>query len=149
MSNPFSTTNYFPKEGIFKVVSRYGFKEVTCSIPKNNFQYLKRSFYFKVHSISPKLFYFLRDKVSPIKFLDERPDGSLFYSIKENGKTIHELCIEKHHFYGTSISIGDIYTGIGDGLVSDEEFLNELDKFIQTIPDLKSRKRNLLLNQIC
>jgi hypothetical protein len=150
MSNPFSTTNYFPKEGIFKVVSRYGFKEIPCSIPKNNFQYLKRYFYFKVHSISPKLFYFLRDKVSPIKFLDERPDGSLFYSIKENGKTIHELCIEKHPFYGTSISIGGTSsTGIGDGIVSDEEFLNVLDKFIQTIPDLKSRKRSLLLNQIC
>jgi hypothetical protein len=149
MSNPFSTTHYFPKEEIFKVVSRYGFKEVPCSIPKNNFQYLKRSFYFKIHSISPKLFYFLRDKVSPIKFLDERPDGSLFYSIKENGKTIHELCIEKHPFYGTSISIGGTSTGIGGGIVSDEEFLNVLDKFIQTIPDLKSRKRNILLNQIC
>jgi hypothetical protein len=149
MSNPFSNTNYFPKEEIFKVVSRYGFKEVPCSIPKNNFQYLKRSFYFKVHRISPKLFYFLRDKVSPIKFLDERPDGSLFYSIKENGKTIHELCIEKHPFYGTSISIGGNSTGIGDGIVSHEEFLNVLDKFIQTIPDLKSRKRNILLNQIC
>ena len=149
MSNPFSTTHYFPKEEIFKVVSRYGFKEVPCSIPKNNFQYLKRSFYFKVHSISPKLFYFLRDRISPIKFLDERPDGSLFYSIKENGKTIHELCIEKHPIYGTSISIGDNSTGIGDGIVSHEEILNVLDKFIQTIPDLKSRKRNILLNQIC
>jgi len=52
------------KKKIIEIVSKYGFEEVPCAIPKNNFQYFKIGIYFKIYEISPKLFYFLRN--SPI-----------------------------------------------------------------------------------
>lgn len=62
----------------------YEFEVVPCSIPSSEFQYIKRNFYIWImNNISKKLFFFLRDKVSPIKFLKERPDGS--------------ICLEKGH----------------------------------------------------
>ena len=58
----------------------YGMELVPCSIPRNPFQYFKRSFYIFIHNkISKKLFFFLRDKVSPIKFLDERSEGEIWF----------------------------------------------------------------------
>ena len=58
----------------------YGFKVVPCSIPRDNFQYFKRGIYILIHNkISKKLFFFLRDKVSPIKFLDERPGKEIWF----------------------------------------------------------------------
>ena len=57
----------------------YGMELVPCSIPRSQFQYFKRSFYIFIHDkISKKLFFFLRDKVSPIKFLDKRPKGEIW-----------------------------------------------------------------------
>ena len=58
----------------------YGFKVSPCSIPRSSFQYFKRSIYLFIFSkVSKKLFYFLRDKVSPIKYLDERPNKELWF----------------------------------------------------------------------
>ena len=58
----------------------YGFEVVPCSIPRDNFQYFKRGIYILIHNkISKKLFFFLRDKVSPIKFLDERPRKEIWF----------------------------------------------------------------------
>ena len=58
----------------------YGMELVPCSIPRNPFQYFKRSFYIFIHNkVSKKLFFFLRDKVSPIKFLDERSEGEIWF----------------------------------------------------------------------
>ena len=58
----------------------YGFEVVPCSIPSNNFQYFKRHIYlFILRKVSEKLFYFLRDKISPIKYLDERPKGEIWF----------------------------------------------------------------------
>ena len=58
----------------------YGFEVVPCSMPKNDFQSFKRSIYILIHNkISEKLFYFLRDKVSPIKYLDERPNKEIWF----------------------------------------------------------------------
>jgi len=63
----------------------YGMEQVPCSIPRSPFQYFKRSFYIFIHNkISKKLFFFLRDKVSPIKYLDERPKGEIWFRKKEN-----------------------------------------------------------------
>ena len=144
------------KEKIIEIVSKYGFKEVPCAIPKNNFQYFKRQIYFKIYEISPKLFYFLRDKVSPIKFLKDRPDGSLFYSIKENGSTIYEMSIENnppnHPFNGFSISIGsnsENHQLFNMNYSSESELIDNLDKDIQNFPELKSKKRKFLLDQLC
>jgi hypothetical protein len=58
----------------------YGFQIVPCSIPRSNFQYMKRNFYLWIYNkVSQKLFYFLRDKISPIKYLDERPNKELWF----------------------------------------------------------------------
>lgn len=140
------------KKKIIEIVSKYGFEEVSCAIPKNNFQYFKRGIYFKIYEISPKLFYFLRDKVSPIKFLKDRPDGSLFYSIKENGSTIYEMSIENHPFNGFSISIGsnsETHQFFNMNYSSEDELINNLDKDIQNFPELKGKKRKFLLDQLC
>lgn len=57
----------------------YGFELVSPSIPRNRFQYFKRFVYlFILNNISERLFYFLRDKVSPIKFVLERPDREIW-----------------------------------------------------------------------
>ena len=49
----------------------YGFEITPCSIPRSGFQYFKRNFYIWIYrKVSEKLFYFLRDKVSPIKYLE-------------------------------------------------------------------------------
>jgi hypothetical protein len=49
-------------------------------MPKNDFQSFKRSIYILIHNkISEKLFYFLRDKVSPIKYLEERPNKEIWF----------------------------------------------------------------------
>ena len=63
----------------------YGFEVVPCSIPRNNFQYFKRNFYLFIYNkVSRKLFYFLRDKVSPIKYLDERPKKELWFRNRDS-----------------------------------------------------------------
>ena len=62
------------------IKNTYDMEVVPCSIPRSNFQYLKRSFYLWVYSrVSQKLFYFLRDKISPIRYLDERPGGEIWF----------------------------------------------------------------------
>lgn len=58
----------------------YGLELVPCSMPRSQFQYFKRNFYLFIYNkVSQKLFYFLRDKVSTIKYLDERPNKELWF----------------------------------------------------------------------
>jgi hypothetical protein len=74
----------------------YGFEVVPCSIPSNNFQYFKRHIYlFILRKVSEKLFYFLRDKISPIKYLDERPKGEIWFRKRNSeGKVSIEVEIK-------------------------------------------------------
>ena len=74
----------------------YGMELVPCSIPRSQFQYFKRSFYLFIHNkISKRLFFFLRDKVSPIKFLDERPKGEIWFRKRNSeGKVSIEVEIK-------------------------------------------------------
>lgn len=60
------------------IIRVYDFELVSPGIPRNHFQYLKRNFLFIKKNVSEKLFYFLRDKISPIKFLTDRPDGEVW-----------------------------------------------------------------------
>ena len=77
------------------IENTYDFEFVPCAIPRNEYQYSKRNFYLYIKGKSEKLFYFLRDKVSPIKYLKERPDGSLSYQKRgEDGRISVELIIE-------------------------------------------------------
>ena len=74
----------------------YGFEVVPCSIPRSQFQYFKRSFYLFIYNkVSQKLFYSLRDKVSPIKYLDERPKKELWFRKRNSeGKVSIEVEIK-------------------------------------------------------
>ena len=74
----------------------YGLELAPCSIPRSQFQYFKRSFYLLIHNkISKKLFFFLRDKVSTIKYLDERPDKEIWFRKKNSeGKVSIEVEIK-------------------------------------------------------
>lgn len=74
----------------------YGFEVVPCSIPRDNFQYFKRHIYLFIHNkISKNLFFFLRDKVSPIKYLDERPKGEIWFRKRNSeGKVSIEVEIK-------------------------------------------------------
>lgn len=71
----------------------YGFEVVPCSIPRNDFQSFKRSIYIIIHNrVSKKLFFFLRDKISPIKYLDERPNKELWFRKRNSeGKVSMEI----------------------------------------------------------
>lgn len=61
------------------IVDVYGFEITPCSIPSSGFQYLKRDFYiFLMDCKLNRLSFFLRNKVSSIKFLKERPNGSFW-----------------------------------------------------------------------
>ena len=77
------------------LVKVYGFEPVPCSIPRNGFQYFKRTVYlFILSKISKRLFYFLRDKVSDIKYLDKRPTGEIWLHKRLGGKLSYELEIK-------------------------------------------------------
>jgi len=66
-------------DDIVNHIKDFWFELVSPSIPRSQFQRLKRSFYiFILTNVSEKLFYFLRDKVSPIKFLDKRLGGEIW-----------------------------------------------------------------------
>lgn len=74
----------------------YGFEVVPCSIPRSDIQYFKMNFYlFIKNKISENLFYFLRDKISPISYLKERPGGEIWLSKRINGKIKYEIEIVK------------------------------------------------------
>ena len=58
----------------------YGLELTPCSIPRSQFQYFKRYIYLFIYDkVSQKLFYFLRDKISPIKYLEERPNREIWF----------------------------------------------------------------------
>lgn len=72
------------------ILDTFDFEVIPCSIPRSDFQYFKRNFYIFIHNnISKKLFFFLRDKISPIKYLDERPNGEIWLVKRNMGNRIH------------------------------------------------------------
>jgi hypothetical protein len=75
------------------IKNAYGFESIPCSIPKDDFQSFKRNIYIFIYNrISKKLFYFLRDKISPIKYLDKRPNRSLWFQKRNSeGKVSIEV----------------------------------------------------------
>lgn len=80
------------------ILDTFDFEVTPCSIPRSDFQYFKRNFYIFIHNnISKKLFFFLRDKISPIRYLEERPDGSIWLSKRdETGKIVYEIEIKPY-----------------------------------------------------
>lgn len=92
------------------IVDTYEFELTPCSVPRSEFQYLKRNFYlFIMKKVSEKLFFFLRDRISPIKYLDERPDGSIWLRKRDDdGRIFYEVEIRpvptKATFYTTDLA---------------------------------------------
>ena len=84
----------------------YEFEIVPCSIPASEFQYIKRNFYIWImNSVSKKLFYFLRDKVSPIKFLKERPDGTIWLRKRMSDDKLCEIEVKTIYLFDHSTQV--------------------------------------------
>jgi hypothetical protein len=147
----------------------YGLELVPCSIPRSQFQYLKRSFYlFILNKVSERLFYFLRDKVSPIKYLEERPKGEIWFhkrnsegriSIEVEIKRIpSESCIYIDNESGLFNIIGEDYKVKIYPQLSDVEHISfllnhingekQIDYYFSKIDELKTELRNYKLNKI-
>lgn len=147
----------------------YGLELVPCSIPRSQFQYLKRSFYlFILNKVSERLFYFLRDKVSPIKYLEERPKGEIWFhkrnsegriSIEVEIKRIpSESCIYIDNESGLFNIIGEdykvnIYEQLSDVehisfLINHLNGTDQVDYYFSKVDELKTELRNYKLNKI-
>jgi hypothetical protein len=147
----------------------YGFEVVPCSIPKNDFQSFKRSIYILIHNkISEKLFYFLRDKVSPIKYLDERPNKEIWFrkrnsegrvSIEVEIKRIpSEACIYIDNESGLFNIIGEdykvkIYEQLSDVehisfLINHLNGTDQVDYYFSKVDELKQVLRDYKLKNI-
>lgn len=153
------------------MVGVYGMEIVPCGIPRNNFQHFKRYFYLLIKDkISEKLFYFLRDKVSPIKFLKDRPQGEIWLRKRNlEGRIEFEielkpLPIEACIYYSghrdplLDINKGNnyrvrVYHQINE--IEDVEFLVNgfngdkiVDKNLSTIPMFRHLLRDYKLNKL-
>ena len=147
----------------------YGFEVVPCSMPKNDFQSFKRSIYILIHNkISEKLFYFLRDKVSPIKYLDERPNKEIWFrkrnsegrvSIEVEIKRIpSEACIYIDNESGLFNIIGEdykvkIYEQLSDVehisfLINHLNGTDQVDYYFSKVDELKQVLRDYKLKNI-
>ncbi len=154
------------------IVNTYEFEVVPCSIPASEFQYIKRNFYIWIKNrISEKLFYFLRDKVSPIKFLNERPDGSIWlrrrmsdnklceievntiYLFDHNGNQVKpyfnysiRLFFDLDYFFIPVKSVGN--TGLYEEIKLEKLDTILIDKHLCQITELKEFNRNKKLENI-
>lgn len=152
----------------------YKLEVVPCSIPRNNFQYLKRNFYIWVkNKISEKLFYFLRDKVSPIKYLDERPGKEIWF-YKRNSEYKVSIEIEVKPVPPESCIYSSRRNDSGLFIISGENYMVEIythshthshtenisfplnkwngkeqiDYYFSKVDELKTELRNYKLNEI-
>jgi hypothetical protein len=154
------------------IVNTYEFEVVPCSIPASEFQYIKRNFYIWIKNrISEKLFYFLRDKVSPIKFLKERPDGTIWlrrrmsdnklceievntiYLFDHNGNEVKpyfnysiRLFFDLDDFFIPVKSVGN--TGLYEEIKLEKLDTILIDKHLCQITELKEFNRNKKLENI-
>ena len=153
------------------IENTYEFEIVPCSIPASELQYIKRNFYIWVNSVSKKLFYFLRDKVSPIVFLKERPDGSVWLRKRMSNGELFEIEIKTIYLYdhnGNEVEpyfnysirlffdLDDFFIpvkSVGNTGLYEEIKLEKLDtilidKHLCQIPELKEFSRNKKLENI-
>jgi hypothetical protein len=120
------------------IENTYEFEITPCSIPASEFQYIKRNFYIWImNSVSKKLFYFLRDKVSPIKFLEERPDGTIWLRKRMSDNKLCEIEIKTIYLYdhSTQVKLPDgnysfptEYHNYSIRLVNDYLYVHNLDE---------------------
>jgi len=144
------------------IVDTYEFEVVPCSIPANELQYIKRNFYIWImNSVSEKLFYFLRDKVSTIKFLKERPDGSIWLRKRMSDDKLCEIELKtiylfnhngnevKPYFnYSIRIDNGYLYVYNLDEIQIEKLDTILIDKHLCQSKELKQFLRNKKLENI-
>lgn len=147
----------------------YGFEVVPCSIPRNDFQSIKRSIYILIHDkISKKLSFFLRDKVSPIKFLNERPNKELWFRKRSSEGRISieveirpvpvEACIYLSQDSGLFKLMGENFKVKIYQQLSDVEYISfplnhfngeeQIDYYFSKVDELKTELRNYKLKNI-
>lgn len=147
----------------------YGFEVVPCSIPRNDFQSFKRSIYILIHDkISKKLSFFLRDKVSPIKFLNERPNKELWFRKRSSEGRISieveirpvpvEACIYLSQDSGLFKLMGENFKVKIYQQLSDVEYISfplnhingeeQVDYYFSKVDELKTELRNYKLKNI-
>jgi hypothetical protein len=117
--------------------------------------------------VSKKLFYFLRDKVSPIKYLDERPNKELwFHKRNSEGKVsfeveIYPIPVESCIYitdYKNIFKPSDenykvkLYLG-GEGeimtfLLNDIRGIENIDAHFSDVPELKVTLRDYKLKKL-
>ena len=120
------------------IENTYDFEIVPCSIPASELQYIKRNFYIWImNSVSKKLFYFLRDKFSPIKFLREREDGSIWLRRRMSDNKLFEIEIKTIYLYdhSTQVKLSDgnytfptEYHNYSIRLVNDYLYVHSIDE---------------------
>lgn len=150
----------------------YEFEIVPCSIPSSEFQYIKRNFYIWImNNVSKKLFYFLRDKVSTIKYLNKIEDGSICLRKRMSDGKLFEIEVktiylfdhngnEVKPYFNYSISIyidlDDYFMPVNTprlqgffGKIHIENFNSILiDKHLCQISELKEFNRNKKLEKL-
>jgi hypothetical protein len=129
----------------------YGFQLVPY-IPKNQFQLFKRNFYiFILRNISERLFYFLRDKFSPIIFKDGRPDGEVW--MKRKFETLYEVEIApilNRNYFKVTLYYSCNFDGstLKSFLIGSNKIIECIDSNFSSIPELRKILREHKLKEI-
>lgn len=139
-------------EEIRKYLLYLGFEEVPCRIPKNKTQIFKRHIYLFIKNYSNKLFDFLL-KVSPIKFLKERPNKSIWFSFYDNGKIVTEIEIIPFNFIPSGYQqLTHIRMYNSEGLLeyfhNDKSTIKEFKEFLYRDKYIKSLIRDRKIESI-
>ncbi len=151
------------------IIEVYDLELVTPNIPRNEFQYFKRNFYlFIKNNISERLFYFLRDKISPIKFMLERPSGEIWFRKRFDDNLIEVELVNipseasiyvndsKSSFkpingdgnYMIRIYSNWIWSSIGKPIEFPVNTTSGIDAYFQDVPHLKQKLREFKLKKI-
>tara|TARA_R110000772_G_scaffold1210_4_gene4305 strand:- start:943 stop:1413 length:471 start_codon:yes stop_codon:yes gene_type:complete len=143
-------------------INEYGLEKHPCCIPKNMFENLKISFYLWIKKkVSEKLFYFIRDKIWSIKFLDENPNGyiPIIYRHRETKRIVVEFFVERksdyhngHAFESTTnnwiLSTYDDGDRITDEVVDEEKYKEVVDRFLSRIIFFRPIVREKRINRV-
>ena len=129
----------------------YGMELVPCSIPRSPFQYFKRSFYLFIHNkISKKLFLFLRDKVSPIKYLDDRPNGEIWFRKRNlEGRVSIEVEIKPFPLFADyEVKVYKLYGQVLEFPLNLIDGVEQVDHYFSKVDELKRVLRDYKLKNI-
>jgi len=167
------------KEEIIKHIKSYGLVRQPVNIPLNNFEYMKHSLYFFINDLFEKdkynrsvRVYHKLNKIYPVKFLNERPDGEEYFQLRNKNndlileivlypnrmKNIYNFKKGKHickTIYKFSrlphqrINIGYTISDFEDEYTLGHDFkMSEIDKIFSEIEPLKNICREKLINKL-